>query len=374
MTKNSARQKQITKNRKLLKRNAKAKKKSKVKARSKSCKKSGELQLDEKFMLESLVRRNNENDQSIKTTFSEILKEYSKIDTASVFSSLLLNPSFQSSQYRLEKAIVICLSFCNGDKKPDLNLIKFIFKKLDDLGFVCMEDPAEDVFISTVWFEGNQYKVSTGLWEGGIYEAQIFLDFINAAPNNEKHIFIKNRLRAVLKASDFIITRIGLNINEIGAGYPLTEINYDELSDLNELIYKVKLHDFDESKFLPHIDINDQSELYMQEFGESDLEASPFFVDGNICSLISPSSILVCIKRQIINFVRENYSDEMLDDLFFNYQAKKIHETNLLRKFEHIPINFFKIKGIDDWRYFEFLVDFDKGYFLHFIFLGESLR
>src|ERR1035437_8211116 len=65
-----------------------------------------------------------------------------------------------------------------------------------------MEDPAEDVFISTVWFEAEQYKVSTGLWEGGIYQAQIFLDFIEAGKNNEEIIFIRNRLRAILKASE----------------------------------------------------------------------------------------------------------------------------------------------------------------------------
>mgnify|MGYP000597813311 CR=1 FL=1 len=195
-------------------------------------------------------RNNSEHQQSIKTTFSEILKKYSKIDTTSIFSSLLLNPNYQSSQYRLEKAISICLSFCDGNEKPDVDLIRFIFEKLDELGFGRMEDPAEDVFISTVWFEGEQYKLSTGLWEGGIYQAQIFLGFIEEAPDNDKNLFIKNRLQAILKASDLIITKAELSINEVGAKYPIEDINYEELSNLGELIDKVKIQPFNGSTFL----------------------------------------------------------------------------------------------------------------------------
>lgn len=372
MAKKSVKQNQTNRLKKQQKRKAKAKEKSKTEARAKCYKKTSRFHLNEMFMQGNKGKINDEDYQFIKNAFGEALKEYSKIDTVSVFSSFLLNPSYQSSQYRLEKAISICLSFCKGDKEPDLSLVKFIFEKSYEL-FGSMEDPAEDVFISTVWFEGNQYKVSKGLWEGGIYQTQIFLDFISSAQNNEKNIFIKNRLRAILKASDLILTKIGISINEIGAEYPITDINYDEIPDLRELIDKVKLPHFDESLFLPCIDINNLSELYKQEFGESDLEEAPFVTDGDSCSLILPSSILVCIKRQIINFVRKNYSNEMLDALFFIYQAKKINETNLLRKLVNIPIEFSRIKGIDGWRYYDNIIEFDKGYFFHFIFLGESL-
>ena len=247
MAKKSAKQKQTNRNRKQQKRKiktlARAKQKYKVKVKPNNSKMAGEFKFDDIFLQEKLDRNNSEHQQSIKTTFSEILEEYSKIDTASIFSSLLLNPNYQSSQYRLEKAISICLSFCDGNKKPDLGLIKFIFKKLDKLGLGHMEDPAEDVFISTIWFEEKQYKLSTGLWEGGIYQAQIFLSFIEEAPDNDKNLFIKNRLQAILKASDLIITKAELSINEVGAKYPIEDINYVVLNNSStavNIINKIK--------------------------------------------------------------------------------------------------------------------------------------
>gem|GEM_PF-1623968 len=315
---------------------------------------------------------NNEYHQEIKIIFKETLKEYSKIDTACIFSALLLNPSYQSSQYRLEKAVAISLSFCEGTKRPDNNLINFILEKSFEL-FGLLEDPAEEVFISIVWFENEQYKLSAGLWEGGIYNTQIFLDFIDTAPKNKNSTFIKNRIRTILKASDLIITKIDLKINEVGDKTPVDTIVLEDSNNLNELIDSVKLQHFDKSKFLPCIDINNLSELYTQEFGASDLEESPFFINGESCSLILPSSVLVCIKRQIINFVRNNYSNELLNSLFFNCQANRLYNTRLLRKFKNVPIQFRSINGIENWMSSDVIFEFDKGYFFHFIFLGENL-
>lgn len=313
-----------------------------------------------------------EYQQFLETTFSKTLKNYSAIETTSIFSALSLNPNFQSSQYRLEKAISISLSFCKGNKKPDLNLIKFILEKSSEL-FSHLEDPAEDVFISTLWFDGEQYKVSTGLWEGGIYQTQIFLDFFESGKDDKKLTPIRNELRAILKASDLVITTLKLRINEIGAEYPIKNIDYAQL-DLDELVNNVKLQSFDKVAFLPCITIDSCSKLYKQELGESDLEAAPFFTDGDNCYLILPSAILACIKRKIVSFVRKKYSNGMLDYLFLNFQARRIYETRLLRKFENIPIEFSKIKGVEGWSSSEAIIKFDEGYFLHFIFLAESLN
>jgi hypothetical protein len=313
-----------------------------------------------------------EYQQFLATTFSTTLKSYSAIQTASVFSALSLNPNFQSSQYRLEKAISICLSFCKGNKKPDLNLVKFILEKSSEL-FSLMEDPAEDVFISTLWFEDEQYKVGTGLWEGGIYQTQIFLDFFESGKDDKKLVPIRHELKAILKASDLVITKLKLSINEIGAEYPIKHIDYD-LLDLDELVNNVKLQSFDKVAFLPCIDVGSCSELYKQELGESDLEAAPFFADGDNCYLILPSAILACIKRHIVNFVRKNYTNETLNFLFLNFQARKIYETRLLREFEYIPVQFSEIKDVEGWSSYEAIIEFDEGYFLHFIFLAESLN
>jgi len=315
---------------------------------------------------------NNEYHSSVAKEFKPILKEYSAVEIVSIFASLSLNPEWQSSHYRLEKLISICLSFCKGNKKPNITLVQSVLDKASEL-FRDDEDPAESVFIETLWFEGEQYKINTGLWEGGIYQAQIFLDFFEQPElNNIKTTFIRNRLRAILKASDLIITSLGIAINEVGSESPIEEINYNNFN-LDELIKSVRLTDFEESQFLPCIDVNHISELYKQELGESDLDESPFFIEKTSCTLLLPSSISACVRRQIVKFIRENYSNKHLDYLFFNYQAKKIYEINLFKKLPNISIVFHKIDGVDGWWYCDSAIEFDKGYVFHFIFLCENL-
>jgi hypothetical protein len=368
----------LRKNKKSVKRSQSIRNKKKTRRKAKAFAKAKKKNSDKVQFDEMREQINNpliayEQNLFIKNIFKDTLREYSKVDTACFFSSLLLIPSYQSSQYRLEKAIVISLSFCEGDKKPDKNLIDFILKKSSEL-FGMMEDPAEDVFISTIWFENKQYKISTGLWEGGVYQTQIFLDFLETAPNNSKNLKIKKRVAAILKASDLIITKNELKANEIGGEYPVAKINIDELNDINANIGMVKLNSFLESAFLPCIEKIEVSNLYAQEFGASDLEEKPFIINKGNCFLILPSSILVCIKRQIIKFVREEYSGEHLDSLFFSHQSQKLHETNLLKKLKGSPVAFYPIKDVNGWMSSEFIVEFDKGYFFQFIFLGESLN
>ncbi len=49
---------------------------------------------------------------TLDTIFGPLLEDFSPISTASVFSVLSLNPDYQSNQFRLEKAVHLCLSFC----------------------------------------------------------------------------------------------------------------------------------------------------------------------------------------------------------------------------------------------------------------------
>jgi hypothetical protein len=344
--KKSAKQRQINRIKKQLKRKAKSLAKAKKKFEPESRRKNHKAEDFKGY--ENQKQHGNagimaDQDKIIRDIFEDYLKVYSKIDTTCIFSSLLLNPIFQASQYRLEKAITISLSFCSGDKKPDLYLIKFIIEKSSEL-FGHLEDPSEDVFVSTLWFENEQYKICTGLWEGGIYQTQTFLDLVESAPANENNNYIKSRVRSILKASDLIISKNGLRTNEIGAEYPVEGIDYNKFADFNELVEGVKLTQFNESKFLPCIDLDNLQHLYFQELGASDLEEKPFFVDGDSCFLILPSSLLSCLKRQIINFLRKYYASESLDSLFFGHQAKKLYETNLLREFKNLPIKFVTVQ------------------------------
>ncbi|WP_040514371.1 hypothetical protein, partial [Paraglaciecola polaris] len=99
---------------------------------------------------------------------NQILKEYDPVESALYFSSLLLDPAYQSTTATLEKAIHLCLGICIGKKKTSKTFIKKVFKAVSSDGFSMMEDPAEDVMASRIWLNGKEYKVLLGLWEGCI--------------------------------------------------------------------------------------------------------------------------------------------------------------------------------------------------------------
>ncbi len=376
MSKSKGKQKLINKQKRVQKRKASLNAKKNKKIKRNKIIKASNIQFQSKVKDTKNKSDDTDNPQNniIVSCFSSILNEYSVVETTSIFSSLLLHPEYQASQYRIEKAIYICLSFCQGNKQPDIRLIKLIFKKLEEFHFYTMEDPAEDVFIDTLWFENIQYKTCTGLWEGGIYQAQIFLNVIEDAPDLEKLNTLKKILKSVLRASDLIITNKKIEINTIGNEYPLEKIDFSLFENLSSLIESVKLIDLEDYEYLPSINIDKCSDIFKQEFGATSLEGFPFVNYQGNAILLLPSAITACIKRIVVSFIRDNYSNKMLDALFLEYQAKNLSKTKIFRAFEGIPIQFHKLQEVNDWGYFETLIEFDHGYFFHFIFISESLN
>lgn len=99
---------------------------------------------------------------------NNLLDGYSPIESALNFTALLLHPDYQSTTATLEKAIHTCLGICNGSNVATKSYIKSIFQATSSNGFAMMEDPAEDVMASKLWFKGKDYKVLLGLWKGCI--------------------------------------------------------------------------------------------------------------------------------------------------------------------------------------------------------------
>lgn len=323
-------------------------------------------------MNDSNIHNQKKFNNHIKSVFSSTLEDYNPIETTSIFSSLLLNPDFQSSQYRIEKAIQLSLSFCQGEKTPDIELIKLIFQKLEECHFNLQEDPAEDVFIDTLWFENNQYKVCTGLWEGGIYQTQIFLDMIDDAPFKNPFIQLKKELKAVLIFSNTLIEKNSLEINKIGSSYPIEEVDYSIFLNISEMIDSVTIHSYEYYEDLPTIDVDDLFDVYEQELGATDIEGYPFVIYKGDTTLILPSAITSCIKRLVITFFIENYDKNFLDKVFSKYQGKKLQENEFLKRLHRKIIKFDKEVKVDSWSYAEIIFEFDKGHIFHFIFLIDS--
>ena len=57
-----------------------------------------------------------------------------------------------------------------------------------------------------------------------------------------------------------------------------------------------------------------------------------------------------------------------------HYISKEIYDTRIFGDSDNAPVEFYKVKGIDDFRFSEVILEFDKGYFYHFIFVMDALQ
>lgn len=298
------------------------------------------------------------------------LSHFSPIHTAAAFSSLLLEPRHQANQYLIETIISECLTLCKGTKRPSLKTINSILESFSFKEQVLSEDSVEDVFISKIWFEDIPYKVCTGLHEGGIYQLQIFCDLVANMPFAEDINNLKNSIKAVLIASDQIITRNNLLVYTVGG---MEENNKSIFSDskLDSYINKIKVDEFINIELLPCLNLN---EISPQTSFIDGIDKTPFIKCQEGILLLLSSSIIICIKKLIIEFFNTNRSIIELDKLYFKEQCKKISNIKILGKLSDTVIIPRYILNNTGWKVADTVAEFDQGYLYHFIFIFDSMR
>jgi len=308
--------------------------------------------------------------QKLEDTFSVLLLDYCPIKTSLVFSSLMLKAECHSIAHSLESAIKLCLSFCKGKSIPDKKLISSIFIKLDELGISLMNDPAEDVLVSTLWFNGSPHKVLTGLWDGAIYQAQ---NLINIVENNSSICSeTSNIIQTILQASNLVISKSNLSENELGNMSAHKRVSEDLLDEVIGSNYLDDLF-IGSHETIPVLDHSSFSEVYLQPFGSCDLEEKPFCSNELNQYLLLPNLIPLCIKRVIISRLRVSKTTDFIDHEYYRAISNNLSHLRLFREFLGSKVTPVSMKRIDDgWYSSEFAVEFDKGYIFHFVFLIQS--
>lgn len=310
--------------------------------------------------------------KKLKDAFSVLLLDYCPIKTALVFSSLILKADCHSKTNSLENAIRLSLSFCKGKTEPDKRLISSVFKALDELGITSMNDPAEDVLISTLWFNGSPYKVLTGLWDGAIYQAQNLINIVEHSDDINSEI--GNLIHKVLQASNLVISKSNLNESELGsmsAHDGISEALLDEVFNSNYCDALL----VGSNEILPMLERPSFPEIYLQPFGACDLEEKPFYSYEGSQYLLHPNIIPLCIKRIILRQLMVSKTTDFIDREYCRAISNNLSHLKLFRKFPGKKATPLPIKRIDElWYSSEFSVEFDKGHIFHFVFIIQSIK
>jgi hypothetical protein len=92
-----------------------------------------------------------------------MLRQHHPIKTAITFAGLLTQKRLQSNCLRLEVLVHLSLACCQGDKTPVARFTSHAFKAVGRDTHGRMEDPAEDVFVSSVHTPRGNYRVLVSL-------------------------------------------------------------------------------------------------------------------------------------------------------------------------------------------------------------------
>lgn len=319
---------------------------------------------------------------SISERNPALMKQLSALDPLAIvatFSGLLLQPELQTNCLRVETLIHLALAVGNGKQTPNPKLVADGFNQLGKGQCGSMEDPAEDVFVSTVRSPRGNFRILEGIWEGNAYFLQKFVEAVEDMPVGTGYDEIRTSMYGLLRLSDLICERAGLQRNQLGDELNIGKMSLNaagrfvaarhhvrftlaELSDLG--IDPISLAPF---LFTP----SDRGLLLSQTIGNSDLERHPLIRDDTYLYVALPTAISVAIR----NFVIQRMSEAGMQDAFCrglaNVYARTLQSLPLLRARRGPAINF---QPGPYAAITQVGIEFDVGRFIQLLFFTDNLR
>ena len=302
------------------------------------------------------------------------LKDYSPIEMASVFSGMLLDPKYQKCTYRLEYAIKLCLSHCSGINTPNKKIINKINKSLEKNAIILQEDPVEDIYISSLLLNGKRYKVLLGLWEGCVPQTQLFLNILNGLPKTVDSMSLYKNIVGLMNISNTILEKNNLNTVDLHDITFMDTLLDSDIKEFNKYQKKVIVKRSEvSSEHITSINFKEFKKLSNDEFGNSQLELNPIYIEQEQITLLLPTAITVTVRRLILNYLINEFSRTEFTSLLRAQVTKQIQDISIFGEFKKAPIQFSNKGSKENFEFAEVLIEFDKGYYYNFIFVMDTL-
>ncbi|MBV7264563.1 hypothetical protein [Erythrobacter ani] len=325
------------------------------------------------------------NETPIRSFFDEDQAPFARISSldplkaASVFAGMLLDPSLQSNCIRLEALVHIVLHQANGRQKLNPKLAAKLFAAMEESFCARLEDPAEDLFASSVRTEQGNFRILEGVWEGNTFYLQLFLNTISDMPRNSSYDELRECVFALLKLSDMAAERAGVDRNCLGEELPSETLNASQVSKLARYRGWVRFSfgELEEAGINPLalspfiFEVRKRDELVDQSLGSSLLEKHPLVRDASHVYLILPSAVSAAIRLFIIDRMLASGMREHFAAGLGREYAKLFARTPLLGDRRDPNLKFHKIDG---HIVTGATIQVDIGRYVNFVFVADSLE
>ncbi len=278
--------------------------------------------------------------------------------------------------------MLVCLALihCTGKKKASKGTAVRWFNQINDSRCVSGEDPAEDVFVTLVHDRSGNYRLLEGVWENAGFYTQCISDLVATLPDQEPFQPLIRSFRALLKISEEICRRAGLERYSQGDDVPHQRLESKRLPNKNSLVNRVTFtsSEFEEIGVSPSDIVlflsypKDHVGIARQFPGNNSLERFPLIQVGPDAFVMAmPSAISVCARNLVIDFIQDHDMEDKFDTVLADIYAHLIHSTPLVGGSFRAPVHWQKKEST---QFATVGLEFDEGFMLSVHFFLPSVR
>lgn len=307
-----------------------------------------------------------------------MVRAFNPISSAMCVAGMLTCPELAANSYRLEKLVEHVLLEGVGNKRANAKDLTRLFTLLGELGYGPMEDPAEDVFVSLVHFEGRNYRVFEGLWEANAFHLQRLLNVVSTMPDEGPFDDLRRQISSLLGLSEQVAERRGLHRYSCGAEYPVQHLPREHAAEAARLGRSVE--------FTPEeLRVSGIDPVSLDAFSQSVQTLRATYQGGDVSELwrlplikhlrgvflALPANVSTAIRLRIIEFAKgAGQINTLLVKLAQEYTAL-IQDIPLLGGSSHAPL---ALRPHDGCISGECVQEVDTGRFIHYLFIMDDFE
>jgi hypothetical protein len=314
--------------------------------------------------------------------FGAKLEPFHPVKSAALVAGLLVYPSLHANTLRLEMLVHVLIAYAGGSKKPKHRHIKsWLNTQLGSSKLVLLEDPIEDVFISNVTTEEGNVRIFEGLWESNDFYLQRIVNVVNTLPDDPAARHLKREIRAILRLSEEIAARRGLNRFSSGGGQDKGRVAIPSTQAMESLCQAVKFspEDLQQLGILPTdltsfiFQLDSRDQLRDQAVGDSDLERRPIVQDAGKWYVLLPSAISFAVRQYALQWFSSRGYQDSFDQHFVKEYFDFFRETPILGSYlpKEMPLPSNRVAGK---TFLEFATQVDAGRCLQIVIIIDGVE
>ena len=303
-------------------------------------------------------------------------KKYNLQNTIAAIGGLLTLPILHANILRLEAMAHLALANCNGQRNPTPKNFSRWFK-LTGAHIGNLEDPAEDVCVMRVIFNGKNYRILEGLHDGNGHYLQIILTILEEMPDNGTFKALKRSSEAMLILSDLICAKAELVAFIEGSEHPLDSLPTKKIPTIKQLtarttfLYQELANAGCDVRWLDNYFLLTDKQCISWSPGErSPLHRQPLIDSGLEIVSVLPSAIGPAIREMVIETCICTGNELRLRAELLRLQTKALSQNPMIRNIQVTGTKIDPHSAVVPSR----LVETEPGYWIHLVLLVDDFQ